>query len=51
MGSNNEATLSTSMGFSLDPSLVEGEDERRRFVDAILEFLEPEDLLIAFGSS
>lgn len=51
MGSNNEATLSTLIGFSLDPSLVEesDEDERRRFVDEVLGLPAPEDLLIVFA--
>lgn len=48
-GSNKEATVSTSIGFSLAPRLVEeGECERRRFVDVVLGFLVPEDLPITF---
>lgn len=48
-GSNKEATVSTLIGVSLDPSLVEeGERDRRRFVDEVLGFAAPENLPIAF---
>jgi hypothetical protein len=43
IGSNNEPTLSTSKGFSLDPK--RGEDERRRLVEA-LGPLPPEDRVV-----
>ena len=49
-GSNKEATESTSIGFCLDPGLVEeGEDERRRFLVEVLGFPAPKGLPIAFA--